>query len=568
MAYSLADVAEAPPKKSYSLNDVAEVPSAQEKSLFQRAKDVLPFVLSPGPAFTQSETGQAFFKGAGRGATFGAMGNTGLEGSVMEPHPMARKTGEIFGVAAPLLAAEATGGASLGAASAMRGAGVFGQAVARGAGTGMLFEGMKGALTGRPALETVGEAMKTGLMFAGFGAGGQALGYLRKVFGETWADGLSNAFINTERRIAEKLVEQGKPSLGGQALDKTDLAGFHNRKEVYDMAGEELFQLENRIKFRLQEDTEALKVATPSRTPASGLLEHKPGEVQVVGRPGHTSGPTISPPTTVTESVPARTIPFSRDAEELEKDVFGVSVRSLKSEASTPKLFPQTDLGGFERSREVGSIPGESPAAGTRPGLGEQFRNLNALPERGFKAQRPGTIDLTEVADSLNGVKKRLNTGTETAAINKLSAMQQGFLNHNGEVAGKEGAMRLKRMFDDLAGNIYLKDANAKSAFKAEAYEDMANNLRKQIYDIDPQLGEMAAQESLMIRIQIGLKPQIAKSGGFIPRSWASLVNTIEGSPVSNLASKGLRKVFGKPSKVLAPATRIFSRTAAAQESE
>ena len=463
--------------KSDNSSEAVEPASSEPKSLFRTATDsilnntllgkvpLLQAIFNPG-------TVPAFGRGLAQGATFGTMGKSGLEGSVMEEHPTARKAGEFLGVGAPLAAAAMTGGAATGIGAAARGAGIFGQAIAEAAGTGVAFEGIKGAITGRAPVETMEKASETGLIFSGFGAAGQALGYLRRVLGNTWADGLANHFINTEKKIAEKLVEQGKPSLGKTYLEKTDLPGFKNRKEIWDATGNELSQLENRIRGKL------------------GLDDIKP-PVKQVGA--------------------------------IENDVFGV---------------PMTKRG-------------------------------EMAPPAPIQRGSPDSIDLVQVAESLNPIKKKVGTGTEEAAERVLQGMGKKFLRRNGDATDKAGAMDLKRKFDDLAGDIYLKGADAKTNLKAEAYESMANNLRKQLYNLDPELGELAAQESLMIRIRVGLKPKVAERGGGAYNGYISrMVNILEGSPVSNLAAQGLKEGFGKPSVIFAPATKQTSRIFAGKRNE
>ena len=220
----------------------------------------------------------------------------------------------------------------------------------------------------------------------------------------------------------------------------------------------------------------------------------------------------------------------------------------------------QPMFGGFTKETPLFRQPGMITE---RDALGSEVRALNQ-PEFGFKSQRPGTVDLTETAKSLEPLKKGLDVGTETGAMAKLNNMQSGFLAKNGENVGVEDAMRLKRNLDDLAGNIYLKANDAKSALKAEAYENMANNLRKQIYKIDPELGNLAAQESLMIRIRTGLKPVVAEAGGSrLPFGfWSTMVNAIEGSRATNFAGKALNFSMGTPSTRLAPAMKQTGRTA------
>lgn len=369
-------------------------------------------------------------KSFGKGVLGGAMMRPPEEDGVA---PKSRKAGEFLGTVAPIMAAEATGGASLAAGAALRGSGIFGQAVARGAGTGILFEGMKGAVSGRDPIETVNKAAETGIEFAGFGAAGQLTGYLRNVFGGMSED-LMNHFLNVDRKIAMKLREQGRESIGKTVLGETEFTGFKNRDQIYDRAKQELGFTENRIQGRLE----------------------------------------------------------------------------------------------------------------------------------GAK----GSISRDEIASSLDEVSSAYQTGTHPAQVKKVEFMRKGFLKSNPENMNLKEAMDLKRKLDDRVSKAYLAESGAKLPVEVEADEALANSLRAKIYEIDPMLGELAARESLMLKIRTSLSPKVAKSGDahILSGFYRTLVNYLEGTPAANLVSKIGHSVFGKPSKVVAPVFRQGVRTAAVQE--
>ena len=404
--------------------------NASAPSAFRSAMDATAMPFSPPllKAISEPESAKAFGRGALSGATFGMAGKTGLEGSVMEPRPTARKMGEFAGFIVPIIASELTGGAALGAGAAARGAGALGRTVMTGVGTGATYEGIKGAALRTPPLQTIEKAVDTGLVFGGFNAAGQGLGYLRKVFGEKMAESVANHFINTDKKIAEKLYEQGNPSLGKQYL-KTDLPGFKNRDEVYAQTGKALSESESKIK---------------------GILKNS-----------------------------------------------------------------------------------------------------------------KGTISTRDVANELDDVAEKFKTGTHRTEVVDVGTKKGQFLEDNPDNLSLEEAMKLKRKLDDRVSKAYLALDSAKTPANTEIDEALANGLRKRIYELNPKLGELAAQESLMIRIRTGLLPEVAKRGGSrLPFGlYSTIVNALEGSPASNALAKGLHKGLGTPSRIIAPGVGLAAKT-------
>ena len=544
---------------------------AKEPTMSDYGKVALPVLKEVGSQIF-GDVGR-FAKGAVRGASLGTIFPELPRPEGIYPEKSGFETaGEYAGTVLPLIGAGMTGGAALGGAAALRGAGIFGQAIARGVGTGLTYAGAEGAAQGLPISETTKKMAKTGSLFGGFGIVGQGMGYLRKLFGDDIAESLANHFINTPRKLAEKFVEQGKKtSPGKQYLQETTLPGFKSREQVYDKAGEELFKLGNQIRFKLSEYGEAIKRPNVPEVQIKGkpLLEYKPGGKQEIRPSGYGTDLPIATPSTRKEIVPEKRLSFEGNREEMERDVFGMPIR-LEKKGIESGLQPPSVLGGFERTIPVGSEPIIEPVTGGRSGLAEATRSLRPLPEVGLKAQRPGTVNLIETAEAIDPIKSGLDIGTEKGSLSKLNLIQKGFLEKNGENVSIDQAMILKRKLDDLVGNVYLKGYDAKTAIKSDAYENMANNLRKQIYSIDSELGELAAQESLMIRIRTGLKPEIAEAGGSrLPFGlWSTLVNALEGSRAANFLAKSLDKTMGQSLPIVSRAAKVGSRIGVANYEE
>src|SRR3990167_1313258 len=447
----------------------------------------------------------------------------------------------------------------------------FGRSVSKSLGTGLTYEATEGAIKRKPVKETVEDMAKGGITFSGLAMGGQALGYLRKLFGRDLSESITNHFINTNAKIAEKLAEQKKPSLGSQTLkDFPEIIGFKNRKEAYDIAGEELSRIENQIRFITEENRALIQKPLIPSVDIKGIpsLEYKPASIQTIKPSSIPSGQQIRTPFTISEKITKTNIPkTTREVTEIEKDVFCVEIgRTTKKES----LYPPSELGGFTRKYDVGFTPDEE-ATKVRSEIGKAVRGLKPLPEFSVGGgQRQGTINLRETTDTLNKLKKKSDIGSEEGFLSKLNNMQEGIIKRNGEVVDITRAMELKRNMDDLAGNIYLKTVDSKSALKASAYEAMANDLRRQLYSIDPELGKLAAKESLLIRIRIGLLPVVAKKGGSrLPFGiYSTIVNAIESSPLANLTAKGLSKTLGTPSKYISPFSGKAARIAYSEQNE
>ena len=456
-----------------------------------------------------------------------------LSGSVMET-PRQKflrrigKAGEFAGMAVPLVASEMTGGAALGGAAAMRGAGSIAVPVAEAVGTGLTFESAKGAAQNKNITDTAQDMAKGGVTFAGLGLGGQALGWLRKILGEEVADSLANHFINTNSKIAEKLVEQGRPSLGKQALGETpELFGIKSRKQVFDEAGKNLNRLENQIQGKLDSVTEKMKTPNVSGTEIKGvpILSYSPTK-NIINEPSEAifpSGQRVNLPAKEFQTEGGAT--FSKEVPEIEQ-----------KQAEYVKQAQRENI--------------------------NRFKERMNQPKYGLKVQREGTISINDIAKPLDELKKSYQTGTRIGEVAKINRLKSSFVSENPEVLDKNSAMILKRRLDDRVSKSYLAPSDAKTALSTEVDEALANELRKQIYKIDPELGQLAAQESLLIRLRTGLKPVVAKkgSGRIADNLYSSIANAIGGSRATSLATKALSKTMGKPNPFISNISRQGSR--------
>ncbi|OGW08453.1 MAG: hypothetical protein A2W75_04010 [Nitrospinae bacterium RIFCSPLOWO2_12_39_15] len=554
-----------------------EVETEEPKTLAETAtsklkENIVPFLPILKATKKIATTPEAKEFGTSFAEEFGIPSERSLDGEILTPQmATGRAFGRLAGQSLKLGAAEATGGAAFGVSPAIRALGPLGRSVSKSLGTGLTYEATEGAIKRKPVKETVEDMAKGGITFSGLAMGGQALGYLRKLFGRDLSESITNHFINTNAKIAEKLAEQKKPSLGSQTLkDFPEIIGFKNRKEAYDIAGEELSRIENQIRFITEENRALIQKPLIPSVDIKGIpsLEYKPASIQTIKPSSIPSGQQIRTPFTISEKITKTNIPkTTREVTEIEKDVFGVEIgRTTKKES----LYPPSELGGFTRKYDVGFTPDEE-ATKVRSEIGKAVRGLKPLPEFSVGGgQRQGTINLRETTDTLNKLKKKSDIGSEEGFLSKLNNMQEGIIKRNGEVVDITRAMELKRNMDDLAGNIYLKTVDSKSALKASAYEAMANDLRRQLYSIDPELGKLAAKESLLIRIRIGLLPVVAKKGGSrLPFGiYSTIVNAIESSPLANLTAKGLSKTLGTPSKYISPFSGKAARIAYSEQNE
>jgi hypothetical protein len=455
--------------------------------------------------------GESFGKGVASGATFGMAGKEPLSGSVFEPNPLTRKAGQFVGGAIPLTAAAMTGGAAAGIGAEAAGASALGTGIMEGMGTGMTFEAMKGAAKGNPPIATVNEMAKTGLEFGGLGAAGQGAGYLRKVFGEGLPEYISNHFINSEKNVSVKLREQGKPSLGKQYLE-TDLPGFKNRNEVYDNAGQELSTLEGRIKSKLGNNAGLGVTAEDFELHPEKMKDLKKGVVAF------------------------------RDGGKV------ISAR-LGQKVNGQEIYNHSDLGVASNLNFDEATPGFLDNQGN---FIEQYPKSDKV------------INTREIADSLDKLQENYKTGTRRGEVVKIGTKKGNFLEDNPDSLTKEEAMQLKRKLDDKVAKAYLNPEGQKTPAATEVDEHLANALRSKLYEVDPELGQLAAKESLMIRIRSGLgkTSTVSKYGGSgLPHGfWSAMVNMAEGSPAANALAKGLDVTMGEPSKFIAPIAQRASQ--------
>ena len=498
------------------------------------------------------------------GFTLGAYGKQTpqeelMAGSFMAPPRIPRKIGQTIGAIAPIVASEMTGGAALAGLAGARGAGLFGRAVASGAGTGLTYGAAESAVSGATPIEGAKKSAEQGVLFAGFGAAGQGMGYLRKVFGEKLSDFLANHFVNTQQKLAEKLLEQGKPNLGNQFL-KTELAGFKNREEVYNGAGKELRIVENRIKGRLELNLENLKKPQVTATPpisGTPLLEHKPATITPQAEAG------VPPPWPgMVDKSGAR--PAGQG---------GIAPRRGNIEEPDLTVLPTKEFetaqtgytGGFGGGKFAPQTPAEIASESAKHREATRFAadkyGLKDLPSHKLSITRGEAIDINDIASAVDPVISGMKTGTRRRDVRKIANLKKEFIEDNPRQMSLWEAMGLKRKLDDRVSRAYLAPQDAAVSTQIQIEEALANKLRQRIYEIDPKIGEYAAQESLMIRIRTGLSKEVAKSGQDIRGLYHVINDGLFGTAFSNVAAKGLKETMGTPSRFLAPATRQATRS-------
>ena len=381
--------------------------------------------------------------------------------------------------------------------------------------------------------------------------GGKFTGYLRKVFGEDISDMFTNHFLNTQKPLAETLVSQGKPSLGAQVSEKAPgLLTGKSKQQAFDSAGKELLNLEKQIQQRLDFVESEMKkpVRTQGAAEAPRALEYKPGTVE--------PSPELLAPD-------ARGSVYSVGREgDPEMIRLGDIAKTqqpggAKYETLTPgRSDPAVNFSG---QTSIGAPLG-SASSQAEKSLFLKQQAMQAERAGNLKTNRPGTIDLNEVAKVVDDVSGQYKTGTRAGKVAKINRLKENFLKENDPVLTEKSAMALKRKLDDSVGKAHLASDDAKLAPEVEVEEALANELRKRIYDLDPELGRLSDLESLMIRARTGLKKAIgtSKSGSaVIPIGWFSgLVNRLVGSRYAAGAGLALNKMFGEPSTVAVPLAR------------
>lgn len=557
-----------------------------------------------GPTLTKdlatSPVGKELGKGIAEGASLGSIrDNQNPDGEIISPAMAAgRGAGRLIGGTIPIMATEGlvNGVADIAGSTPMltetgqvlrAGKDYIGKPI-RAITTGLTLGAAQGAVNGKGIGPALDETANTGAAFGGLHAVGQAAGYLRQVFGETLAESLQNHFINTDRKIAMKLREQGKDSLGKQAFNEDILSGFKNRDRIYDISKNELGRLENQIGGRLEANIEQLKKPSGPTTQIQGtpLLEYKPGTVETPdANPSPFFPKNVEPPahgTPITQRyqilADGRRVNINPSGDivplpaKFETPYLGDHVRAPTIRENADITGFQTKDQPFKKGSGVGvfnpqtdaELASESTKGRDLARFAAQKYGLKNLPDNGFSTDRQGVISTQDIASAIDEVKSNFQTGTRQPELKDIESTKKSFLSNNPSQLTLPEALGLKRKLDDLVSKTYLSLEGTKIPVSTQIDEALANALRKKIYEVDPELGKLAARESFMIRLQTGLLPSVAKSGGPILRRglFHSALEALTGTGVTNATSRGLNRTMGTPSNIIAPIIRRGAQSA------
>lgn len=252
-----APMASTKPSASAFLSDAPQVP---EPSMMDNIKSMPDILYQEG-------------RGAINGATFGKYAQQtpqeqATDDSMMNPDGTAKttmqrlagspyKVGQVVGDAIPLIAADFAAGIAVPTLVAKYGLNAFKAAVTGGALTGMTYAGLKGAVLGKPPVETAVDMAKQGLGFGALGAAGYGAGKVFDYATKDIPEKISTEYLNTPSAMAQQQrrtqLRTGEPSLGQQFLDKTDYGVGQSKNEVYNDMSRQLENNRMVIKDKLQQ---------------------------------------------------------------------------------------------------------------------------------------------------------------------------------------------------------------------------------------------------------------------------------------------------------------------------
>ena len=122
---------------------------------------------------------------------------------------------------------------------------------------------------------------------------------------------------------------------------------------------------------------------------------------------------------------------------------------------------------------------------------------LKDVPDKGIQpVGREGTIDIEEIASAVDEVAEGFDIGTHLGEVAKVGNLKKTFIARNPKRITLMEAMGLKRKLDDQVAKVYEKEAGSKIPVSVDVDESLANALRNKIYEINPEIGKFAAEES------------------------------------------------------------------------
>lgn len=530
-----------------------------------------------------TEFGPQFKKGFINSASVGTIGSeentmpgsvlTG-EGKTYTPlEKLGRKTGQLTGAALPIMAAEVMAGATIPALIEKYGLDAVLALRAQQGLAGGLYGAAKAFVNRKPPLQGLQDTAAEAAGFMGLHYVGEKAEQLKNYLGKDTPESMGNYFAVQPRSIRAERNRKGMTSVGEDIINMPELG--NTRKEVYDNSIKELNMLDNQINYRLGEHARVAKEPYTPDVPQDGTqLTYNPTKIQEINPPVHGSDAPIATPTTeksyvepfgnitkktystIPEYVPEKDVNFSGTREEYTTDALGAPVRISKP---TPDLVPpeklggfstkkpisvettQPQFGGFTKETPVGSQPEIEPVS-AKSGLGKATRSLKE-PERfpftGIKKEP--NISTGDVAKTLDEqIALMDSTGVVPEKVAKLKAIRSGFVSNKEPYLSVEQANGLRRTLDDFVGNDYRSQEVTETT---EALQSLANNLRRAVGSIDPELAAAFAKQHRLIDIKNSLEPII---GNYAPltdmTAWGNIVNATR----TNLPlARGLREHLG-----------------------
>ena len=466
------------------------------------------------------------------------------------------KLGQTVGNVGALIAADMASGIAMPFVIAKYGLGAFKAAVASGALTGMLYEGAKGAFQDKSPTETTVNMAKTGLEFGGLGGLAYPINPIVNSLRNEIPKQLAQSYIPAPANMAKDILRNGEPVLGEQYLQTTKTPAGANlgrgQRADYFAINDKLDglegQLDEKLRARVAQATtpNVPNVPTPNPqtidlagTKAPAALEYNPGQVQNVN-PGasHTGYGTIQPPVSVVENVPGRQIPFNGGSLNYEKGALGEQINVPSGYKAVPGLEPSTDVGGFNKTTEVGSNPQETTISPQRTNIGEMTKGLNQIPNATYKAGP--VVDLRESRNSIENLAKLQENGGN---INEANALREWAKNFGRDSSGRiidyadlESGNKMRRWLDaEVGSRAHLqltKDMNIMNL----GQKLVADNIRNQVATQAPEVADILAQEHKFLNYKTALEPAAA---GVRESSFSNVPLGAVGKTLKFLAPKG-----------------------------
>ena len=438
---------------------------------------------------------QDFGAGAMEGASFGAAtindkGNIvgtqepeDIPGSIMRADGTAKPSvsqrmsgfkgaGRAIGSIVPMVASELMAGVPAAALALKYGMGPVRTAMNATGLTMATYGGLRGAAQNKPMMETAGN-MATGYMTGmPLGAAGYGIGKGVDWLTTRGAEGLANQYLNTPPKIADSLMDKGKPSLGRQFLDKTKYGGMTPKADVYDDI------LLRREQNRMSIGNELQKADDVAAEAAAKLPEQ--------------------PQPTFNKYKYPKQVQTKRHVTEVyEKDPLGVPVLT---KTETDPLVAKTRRGGG-MTGEYQQNPGTY-----RPDVLGTPSKVSDLP-----VGKGGGIDLREMRAAAGPVRsEQADIGAKNAVSSIDDIMgEYGVAPGETVVTNKRALEILTRLDSDVNKAYQALDPNTITP-ATEARAEMANWLRERLRQNVPSAASLLGENHSLNLFKTALRPQVS----------------------------------------------------------